>query len=96
MAAARKRGLFDICFCNGDGEVTEGCITNIIILKDGVYSTPPVRCGLLAGVMRSRLLLDRERPLAERVVSIDDIRNADAVFLCNSVRGVMQVRLEEG
>ena len=96
LAAARKRGLFDICFCNGDGEVTEGCITNIIILKDGVYSTPPVRCGLLAGVMRSRLLLDRERPLAERVVSIDDIRNADAVFLCNSVRGVMQVRLEEG
>ena len=93
FAAAREKGLFDIIFCNTDGEMTEGCITNIILLKDGSYWTPPVRCGLLAGVMRDNLLQDRTRPLRERVLTIEDVRAADALFLCNSVRGVVQVQL---
>ena len=95
LAAARQNGLFDVCFCNGAGEVTEGCITNIILLKGGIYYTPPVRCGLLAGVMRGRLLRDRQRPLLERIVTMEDVKAADALFLCNSVRGVVQVRLTE-
>jgi para-aminobenzoate synthetase / 4-amino-4-deoxychorismate lyase len=96
FAAAREKGLFDVCFCNTNGEVTEGCITNIISYKNGLYFTPPVPCGLLAGVMRGQLLQDRERLLVERVMTIEDIRAADALFLCNSVRGVVQVRLMEG
>ena len=96
FAFAREKSLFDICFCNRDGEVTEGCITNIILSKDGSYLTPPVRCGLLPGVMRDNLLRDRERPLAERVITLEDVRTAEALFLCNSVRGVVQVRLAEG
>ena len=96
FAAVREKGLFDIFFCNTDGEVTEGCITNIILFKDGSYWTPSVRCGLLAGVMRDYLLRDRERPLRERVITIEDVRAADALFLCNSVRGVVQVQLQEG
>ena len=95
-AAARGKGLFDIIFCNTDGEATEGCITNLILYKDGVYQTPPVLCGLLAGVMRDHLLRDGDRPLRERVLTLEDIRGADALFLCNSVRGVVQVRLVEG
>jgi para-aminobenzoate synthetase/4-amino-4-deoxychorismate lyase len=95
LAAARERGLFDVLFNNKEGEVTEGCITNVILYKDGAYSTPPLRCGLLAGVMRKRLLEDHERPLAERVVTREDVKAADALFLCNSVRGVVQVRYEE-
>jgi para-aminobenzoate synthetase/4-amino-4-deoxychorismate lyase len=95
FAAAGKKSLFDVCFHNTDGEVTEGCITNIIISQDGSYFTPPVRCGLLPGVMRGKLLQDRDRLLVERVLTIDDVRNADAVFLCNSVRGVVQVRFSE-
>jgi para-aminobenzoate synthetase / 4-amino-4-deoxychorismate lyase len=95
FSAAGKKGLFDVCFLNADGEVTEGCITNIIVSLDGFYYTPPVGCGLLPGVMRGLLLQDRERSLMERVLTIDDVRNADAVFLCNSVRGVVQVRLLE-
>jgi para-aminobenzoate synthetase / 4-amino-4-deoxychorismate lyase len=93
FAVAVQTGLFDICFCNTEGEVTEGCITNLILRKDGAYYTPPVSSGLLPGVMRARLLLDRERPVVEKVLSLDDIRAADALFLCNSVRGVVQVQL---
>jgi para-aminobenzoate synthetase / 4-amino-4-deoxychorismate lyase len=93
---AKEKGLYDICFCNTDGEVTEGCITNIILYKKGLYFTPPVRCGLLAGVMRERLLQDKDRPLVEKPFTYEEIREADALFLCNSVRGVVQVQLVEG
>jgi para-aminobenzoate synthetase/4-amino-4-deoxychorismate lyase len=95
FSAAGEKGLFDICFCNDEGEVTEGCITNIIVYKNGSFTTPPVRCGLLPGVMRERLLQDRERPLREGVLTVEDVKNADALFLCNSVRGVVQVQLAE-
>ncbi len=92
---AREIGLFDICFCNREGEVTEGCISNIVISKNGVYYTPSVPSGLLAGVMREHLMRDCERPVLERVLKKEDIRQADALFLCNSVRGVVQVQLAE-
>ncbi len=90
---AQETGLFDICFCNSEGEVTEGCISNIVICKNGSFYTPPVSSGLLAGVMREHLMRDRERPVVERVLRKEDIRQADALFLCNSVRGVVQVQL---
>ena len=53
---AQAAGLFDVIFCNERNEVTEGCITNIVILKDNRYYTPPEHCGLLGGVMRKQLL----------------------------------------
>ena len=56
--AAREKGLFDVLLRNDKGEVTEGCITNIVIYADGVYKTPPLSCGLLPGVMRQLLLQD--------------------------------------
>jgi len=93
FAAAEKQGLFDICFCNTKGEVTEGCISNIIVYKNGSYTTPHIQCGLLPGIMRSVLLRDLEKPLEERILTMEDIKEADALFLCNSVRGVVQVQL---
>ncbi len=91
---ARRHGLLDYIFCNGDGEVTEGCITNIIIYKEGNYITPPVTSGLLPGVMRKYLLTDSTVPLVEKVLTKQDVRSAEAIFVCNSVRGLVRVRLE--
>ncbi len=93
LAAGRERGLYDVIFVNADGEVTEGCITNIIIYRQGRYMTPPVASGLLPGVMREELLQDRERPVAETILAPEDVRGAEAIFLCNAVRGVVRVAL---
>ena len=93
FARARKRGLFDVLFLNGAGEVTEGSISNIILYSGGVYSTPTLDCGLLPGVMREYLLADRQRPLCQAVLRIEDVQRAEAIFLCNSVRGLVQVAL---
>jgi para-aminobenzoate synthetase/4-amino-4-deoxychorismate lyase len=90
-----KRGELDAVFCNVRGEVTEGCISNIILLKDGIYTTPPVSCGILPGVMRAHLLAQSQScpPLLEQVLTRVDVEEADAVFMCNSVRGVVRVIL---
>ena len=90
-------GLFDVIFCNEKMEVTEGCISNLFILKDGSYYTPPVSCGLLDGIMRKHLLTtDGRFRVSERVLSRKDICEADGVFVCNSVRGVLRVHLATG
>jgi branched-subunit amino acid aminotransferase/4-amino-4-deoxychorismate lyase len=41
--------------------------------------------------MRKQLLADTRVVLREAVLTLDDLRDAEAVFLCNSVRGVVQV-----
>lgn len=91
---AAADGLVDMVFCNERGEVTEGAISNIIIELDGSYYTPPVSCGLLPGVMRTNLLKEGGRiKLEERILTGDDLRRADALFICNAVRGIVPVTL---
>ncbi len=74
----------DVILWNERGEVTEGCIANIVIRKDGKLITPSVECGLLAGTFRDHLLKTGE--IEEGIVMIDDLRSAEEVFLVNSVR----------
>ncbi len=90
---AREKGWVDCLFVNEHAELTEGCITNILLYRQGIYSTPPVPCGLLTGIMREYLLADTGVPVQEAVLSIEDLHRAEAIFLCNSVRGVVQVAL---
>ncbi len=91
LQRARDNGLLDYCFLNERDELTEGCISNIILFRKGEYVTPSLHCGLLAGIMRKSLLSNAQVLLREEVLTLDDLQNADAVFLCNSVRGVVQV-----
>ncbi len=90
---AQAAGCFDRLWCNEKGEVTEGCISNLLIYADGLYRTPALACGLLPGVMRAELLAGRDVPVVEAVLRPEDIRLAEALFLCNSLRGVVRVRL---
>ncbi len=87
----RAEDFFDCLFLNEHDEVTEGAITNVLIRRNGKYFTPPIDCGVLDGVFRRHLLRSRIIPLQERVLSEQDIRNADEVYLCNSVRGIIKV-----
>ncbi len=91
---AQKNGLFDYIFCNSAGEVTEGCISNIIIFRQGIYVTPPVTSGLLSGVMRQHILEDDTVPVDEKILTRQDVISAEAIFVCNSVRGIVRVKLK--
>ena len=81
----------DVILWNERGEVTESTRANVVVDFGGVLCTPPVSSGLLAGTYR-RMLLDEGR-ITERVITKEELAEADAVYLVNSVRGWMPVEL---
>ena len=81
-------------YLNERGELAEGSRTNIFLEKDGQLLTPALSSGLLPGVLRADLLAkgkaQRGRADARRSES------ADAVFLGNSVRGLVPATRIDG
>ncbi len=74
----------DVLLFNERGEITESCIANVVVELDGYKLTPPVSCCLLAGTFRDELLAKGE--IEERIITMDDLKRAKAVWLINSVR----------
>ena len=74
----------DVLLWNTDGQVTESTIANIVIERGGRALTPPVPCGLLAGVFRDELLASGE--IEEAVLGKADVRGAERLWMINSVR----------
>ena len=93
LAAARRRGHDDVLHFNEKGELTEGAAHNVFVVKEGVWRTPPVACGLLPGIFRAHIL-KTSRNSREAILGLDDLKRADAVFLCNSVRGAYPVEVD--
>jgi para-aminobenzoate synthetase/4-amino-4-deoxychorismate lyase len=85
---------FDVLLWNDAREVTEFTIGNVIVEIDGERVTPPRRCGLLGGTFRAELL--EQGAIRERVITLDDLSAATRLWLINSVRGEIEVRLVAG
>jgi len=88
---AEKRGGFDGIFVNENGEVTEGGRSNLLIKNGNNWKTPPVTSGLLPGIMRAKLIEDKEMSILEIPLAPGDIINAENVYICNSLRGLVKV-----
>ena len=84
-------GVFDTLFLNVRGEVCEGARSSVFIVRDGVWLTPPLACGILPGVMR-RCLIESGRAV-EQVLTREDLLAAKALYVGNALRGVIPVRL---
>ena len=85
---------------NAAGEVTEGSATNVFVVKDGVITTPPLDHQVLPGVTRL-MLLDMLRkigsvPVEERVVTMEEARHADEIWLTSSTKEVAPVAQLDG
>ncbi|MDQ0017029.1 para-aminobenzoate synthetase/4-amino-4-deoxychorismate lyase [Variovorax boronicumulans] len=85
-------GVFDTLLWNRRGEITECTRGNIALqLEDGRWVTPPLRCGLLGGIGRSRRL--SEGQLTEAVVRVDELPRVRALAFVNSLRGWLDADL---
>ena len=93
LRQARAEGLFDVLFMNERGEVTEGARSNLLVRNGDRYRTPPVACGLLPGTWRARLLASKSLDVREDVLFLEDLVEADAVYVCNALRGLLPVVL---
>lgn len=72
-----------------DGHVVCATSANLFVLRDGEWLTPPVdRCGV-RGVCREWLLGAADA--REQRLDRSDVEHADAIVLCNAVRGILEV-----
>lgn len=82
----------EVILLNGDGLVCEGTISNVFVSEGGKrLLTPALACGLLPGVLRARLLAEGQAREAELTPA--DLGAASAVFVGNSLRGLIPARL---
>ena len=89
LRAAREAGAVDALFLRDDGLVTEGCITNLFVERDGKLLTPPAQLGLLPGVLRRSLL--ESGSAVEAQLTLDDL--TDGFLIGNALRGLVPARL---
>ncbi len=85
---------FDVLLFNRDGELTEGCLTNLAVQLEGPngpWLTPPLDAGLLPGVLREELL--EQGRIREARLRLHDLRQAHALAVFNSVRGWRNAQL---
>ena len=87
QTASEQLGADEVLFVNERGELTEGSRTNIFIQRDGMLLTPPLTSGLLPGTLRAELLASGK--VREEVLTVDDLRLAEGIYLGNSVRGLV-------
>lgn len=90
---AKAAGYDEVLFLNLRDEVCEGSRTNLFVQIAGRLYTPPVSCGLLPGVYRQYVLRTRSG-VTERVLTLADLRRAEALYVCNAVLGWQPAVLE--
>ena len=80
-------GLDELVFRNERDELTEGSFTTLFLEQKGRLLTPPLSSGLLPGTLRAELLATGKA--VEQVLTLADLEAAEAIFLGNSVRGLV-------
>jgi len=74
---------------NKRGELMEFTIGNVVVEIDGTAYTPPVSAGLLRGTARESDL--KNGTLTERVLTPEDLKRAEGIYLLNAVRGWVEM-----
>ena len=93
LNAARLQypNLYDALLWNEQGELTEFTRGNLVADVRGRLCTPARDSGLLAGTLRAHLL--ERGDIHERVLTRADLADVTGLWLINSVRGWLPVRL---
>ena len=94
LRTAQQRDCGESIWFTPDNRLTEGCISNIFVVKKGTLTTPPLDAPVLPGVTREaviELAKTNQIPINETAGTVDDLLDADEVFLTNSIMEVMPV-----
>ncbi|WP_375209326.1 aminotransferase class IV [Hyphomonas jannaschiana] len=92
---ALEAGFDDALFVTPDGRVSCSSVANIWARFGSALVTPPRGDGVVAGVMRNWILEHAAQAgyeVSERSLRLEDLRDADGVFLTNSLRLLVPVR----
>ncbi len=93
-------GADEALLYNADGELTEGSSCNVFIVKDGKISTPIQDNQILPGITR-RIIIDSIKAdgslsLEERTITMDEVRDADEIWITSSSKEIAPVTKLDG
>ncbi len=97
MAAlqAKKEKWNDAIVLNSHGRICDCTIANIFFVKNEVVYTAPLSEGCVAGVMR-KYIFDKLNAIGfnciEKEITIDELLDADEIFLTNSIYNLRWVK----
>ena len=90
-----SKGDAEILLFNDNNELTECGACNAYIVKHGVVATPPLDNQILPGITRQLLLgvlrADGSIPVEERIITRDEVLNADEIWISSSSKEVVPV-----
>lgn len=94
IAEARAKGFDNALVADAMGNVAETGVSNIFMVKDGEVFTPVPNGTFLAGITRARHIKNLRADgvtVHETVLSFDDFRGADEVFMTGNLNKITPV-----
>jgi len=91
---AHKSKAAEALWFTTDNRLAEGCISNVFLVKDSALFTPTLNTPVLPGIARKTVMkLARQSTIRyyEKNLNINDLLDADEVFLTNIIMQVMPV-----
>lgn len=94
LAEVRARGFGNALVADAMGNVAESATANVFMVKDGEVFTPIANGTFLAGITRARHMSNMRADgmaVHETVLTFDDFKDADEVFLSGNMSKVTAV-----
>jgi 4-amino-4-deoxychorismate lyase len=89
-----KQDKDEAILCDTDGFIVEGIISNLFFSKNCQLFTPSLSLSGVEGIMRSKIIQHFDK-IEESVCidrfKLDQLLQADEIFLCNSVQGIRSI-----
>ena len=86
-------GEQEIIYHTADGKLLETSIGNLVLKMNSKFYTPPSTLGILPGIYRQHLL--ESGRVEEKVLTIEDLKQAEVIYACNAVRGLYELSVKE-
>ncbi len=99
LVEAQSKGYNNALVADAMGNVAESATANVFMVKDGEVFTPIPNGTFLAGITRSRHMTNLAAdgtPVHETVLTFDDFRGADEVFMSGNMMKVTPVTEFDG
>jgi len=92
---AKKEKCNDAIILNQHQRICDSTIANVFLIKDDIIYTPSLTEGCIAGVMRSFVITALKKnntSIVEKEITIEDLLDANEVFLTNSIYNMRWVK----
>lgn len=93
---AVSKGFEEAFLLNSKGNLAEGAITNIFVIKGNKIYTPSIAEGALPGITRHIILNELHfdgLSIQEESITLDFLKQADEIFISNALLGIRAIKV---